>query len=89
MMHAANHEGDMTEDFRHPDYTMTVAGLIEVLQRLDPEATVVFTIEDKPEWHPVCVVRQTKAAQWVEDDSDPGTYEEDATGEHVVVLITG
>jgi hypothetical protein len=89
MMHAANHQGDMTEEFRHPGYTMTVADLIEVLQRLDPEATVVFTIEDRPEWHRAYIVKQTKASRWIEDDSDLGTFEEDPTGECDVVLITG
>ena len=85
----ANRERDMPEEFRHPDYTMTVANLIEVLQRMDPEATVVFTIEDRPEWHPAYIVKQTKAARWAEDESDVGIFEEDSNGDSVVVLIHG
>ena len=68
---------------------MTVAGLIEALQKLDPDAVVVVNAyDDSQNLWPVAFVKMIKAVNWAESGNDPGMYTEgDAAGAYDVVYI--
>lgn len=68
---------------------MTVAGLIEALQKMDPEAFVVVNAyDDSQNLWPVAFVKMIKAVNWSEGGNDPGMYTEgDAAGAYDVVYI--
>lgn len=67
---------------------MTVAGLIEALQKLDPDAFVVVGHLSPRYLVHVGAVRPIKAICWADDLNDPGFFEEgDAAGAYDVVHL--